>query len=360
MAGLDETSEQVAAQIRAAAEQLSEAERIFREETTDDHRQQWPNIYRLEDATTFAQKVLALADPRTTRLSAATELASAATQAREAIAAAVDHGGGNLIESADRLLTTASQIEPGLVSPDVARNLEEIREEIEGTRHKIETQISETRAEVSIQKDQAFASINEDIQAVNARREVAEQQARELGVVTNAVAAENLAEAYAEVAKRTETQARAYTWGSIATYILSLAVAGIGIYTAKQTSQVETFVARAALGIPVALFGTYINSLASTHRREAWRLRHIELQIRTANPFLGLLETGRREETLAALAVRFFPGQEGVSFDGGGNAEVPELISLLRQLVLQQGAGITHGPSPPAAPQTPPQQATQQ
>lgn len=90
------------------------------------------------------------------------------------------------------------------------------------------------------------------------------------GLTTSAIAAENLANAYAEVVRKTEGQAKRYTWGSLLTYLFSILVAGVGIYTtAQHTSEVETFVARAALGIPFALFGTYINSLASNHRREA-------------------------------------------------------------------------------------------
>jgi hypothetical protein len=356
---LDPTSQQVANQLQDADNALAEAQRIFAEETTAEHREQWSNVYRLESATKLSQSILAIADPRITRPEASTELVGSAEQARDAIRAAVDSGGGDLIGSANRLLAASSQIEPGPVPPDVARKLDEIRAEIESTRSKIEAQISDAGTEVADKKERAFASIGEAVDAVNTRREAAEQQASELGLTTSAIAAENLANAYAEVVRKTERQAKRYTWGSLLTYLFSILVAGVGIYTtAQHTSEVETFVARAALGIPFALFGTYINSLASNHRREAWRLRHIELQIRTANPFLGLLDSERREETLAALAIRFFPGQEGVSFDGERNAELtPEVITLLRQLLVQQGSAATPGPSKPAGSQTAPQQA---
>lgn len=139
MAALDQTSEQVASLLRGAQAQLSEAEAIFSNETTDQHRDQWSNVYRLESATKHAQKVLEVADPRITQPAAAEELVGAATQARDAIRAAVDSGGGDLIGSANRLLAATAQIEPGLPSPDAAERLDQIQGEIKEKRKALET-----------------------------------------------------------------------------------------------------------------------------------------------------------------------------------------------------------------------------
>ncbi|HEX6781303.1 MAG TPA: hypothetical protein VF125_04650 [Solirubrobacterales bacterium] len=217
-----------------------------------------------------------------------------------------------------------------------------MRSEIDRTRAETRSQIGEAAAEVSGQKEQAFAAINEAVEAIATRREAADQQASELGLVTSHIAAENLANTYAVEAKRTEQQAKRYTWGSLAVGVLSVAVTVVGLLTVKEESSFQTVIGHAAFGIPVGLLAAYINSLASNHRLEAWRLRHIELQIRTANPFLGLLDTARREETLAALALRFFPGQDGVTFDGNGNAmAAPELIELVRALLQKQGSNAS-------------------
>lgn len=116
----DETSEQVATRLSEAQVVLSETERILDEETTAQHKTQWPNVYRLESATRHAQKILVLADPGVTKLAAAEELVASATQARDAIRAAVDSGGGDLIGSADRLLDATAQIKPGQISPEEA------------------------------------------------------------------------------------------------------------------------------------------------------------------------------------------------------------------------------------------------
>lgn len=334
---LDQVSQQVAEQMHTAGSALSEAERIFDEETTGEHRERWSNVYRLEAATKHAQAVLALIDPRVTPESAANELVASSEQARDAIRAAVDSGGGDLIGSANRLLSVTSQIQLGMTAW-----LDERREEIERSKRQIKTQIGEAAAEVTGQKDQAFTAINEAVEAIDVRRQAADQQASELGLVTSAIAAENLANTYATEAKKTEVQARRYTWGSLLIGVISVGVTVLGLVTAKEDSSLQAYLGHAAIGIPVALLAAYVNSLASTHRHEAWRLRHIELQIRTANPFLGLLDSGRREETLAALALRFFPGQEGVSFDGqGAGVPAPELIELLRAALPRRGGNST-------------------
>lgn len=323
---------------------MAEAERIFQTETTGAHREQWPNVFRLEAATKHARNVLAVAEPVITPLVAANELQASALQARDAIRAAVDSGGGDLTGSADRLINALDHIEPG-PSLEGLPGIAHLTAEIERTRASTKTQIGEAAAEVAGQRDQAFGAINEAVEAIDARREAADQQASELGLVTSHIAAENLADTYAVAAKRTEKQAKRYTWSSLGIGVLSVVVTIIGLLTVREASSFQTVIGHAAFGIPVALLAAYINNLASNHRREAWRLRHIELQIRTANPFLGLLERGRREETLAALALRFFPGQEGVSFDGNGNGmPAPELVELLRAILQRQGSIAASSP----------------
>jgi len=116
----DETSEQVANRLSEANGILSEAKRTLAEETTAQHRSQWPNVYRLEHATKHAQEILTLADPGITQESAVNELVASATQARDAIRAAVDSGGGDLIGSADRLLTATAQVMAGQLPPEGA------------------------------------------------------------------------------------------------------------------------------------------------------------------------------------------------------------------------------------------------
>lgn len=136
----DETSNQVANRLSEANGILSETKRILDEEATAQHRSQWPNVYRLESATKHAQKILSLADPGITQESAVSELVASAAQARDAIRAAVDSGGGDLIGSADRLLTATAQVMAGQLPPenvnatatDAVKRLQEVEHEIDG------------------------------------------------------------------------------------------------------------------------------------------------------------------------------------------------------------------------------------
>jgi hypothetical protein len=141
-APLDETSTQVATRLSETQGILAEAGRILEEETTAEHRDKWPNVYRLESATKHTQKALASADPRITQLAAAEEAVAAATQARDAIRAAVDSGGGNLVESADRLLNAATQVKPGPLSSEAVEaaveRLDEVQDEIAGRKKALE------------------------------------------------------------------------------------------------------------------------------------------------------------------------------------------------------------------------------
>lgn len=198
--------------------------------------------------------------------------------------------------------------------------------------------VADAAAEVSGQKEKAFQEIASDLEAVKERRSDADRQANELGVVTSAIAANNLAQDYAENAEKTEGQARRFTTASLIIGAVSVGISAYGLISVKAGSSFDTVLARAAFGLPVALLAAYVNNLATTHRREAWRLRHIELQIRTANPFLGLLDAERRRETLAALALRFFPGQEAISDSKDGESAPLDLIEALGKLLREQQA----------------------
>lgn len=203
-------------------------------------------------------------------------------------------------------------------------------------------QITNSAAEVSGQRDQAFEVINQGTAAIDERRKEAERQAEELGILTSSIAAENLADAYAKDASNTEQQSKRFTWGSLTVGAVAVVVSIFGSLTVTAGSSFDTVIAHAAFGLPVALLAAYVNSLATTHRREAWRLRHIELQIRTANPFLGLLDAERRKETLAALALRFCPGQENVTGDSAESTELQlDVLEALKTILREQRSAVT-------------------
>jgi hypothetical protein len=66
---------------------------------------------------------------------------------------------------------------------------------------------------------------------------------------------------------------------------------------------------KAGISIPFALLAAYLGRLGARFRQIAWRWRHVELQLRTAESYIGELDSDRRSSLIEALALRFFPGQ---------------------------------------------------
>jgi hypothetical protein len=93
---------------------------------------------------------------------------------------------------------------------------------------------------------------------------------------------------------------------------------------------IENALGKAALVIPLLAFAAYVGKLAGDHRRMAWHWRHVELQIRTADPFIAPLDDAPRKALLAALALRLFPGQAQDPQRGG--VEAPDPTTFLTEL----------------------------
>jgi hypothetical protein len=280
------------------------------------------------------------------------------SRAGEFARAAIDNGAN--LDVFNLIIQSTQQGEPPLVSellessrgpgPSGIRDRwEKLLERANADLDRIDTAANE----VAGQRDQAFETIRAETQTVEERRTDAERQAEELGLVTSTLASHNLADAYAQDAERTEHQARRYTLASLCIGLISVGISLYGLLTVHEGNGLDTALTRAAFGIPVALLAVYVNSLATTHRREAWRLRHVELQIRTANPFLGLLDAERRRETLATLALRFFPGQDNFLADSqDGQPPALELIDAVRSLLREQQpkAVVDQTAPPPTSP----------
>jgi hypothetical protein len=76
----------------------------------------------------------------------------------------------------------------------------------------------------------------------------------------------------------------------------------IAVFAFAQEHGAGATLTKASLTIPVLAFAAYISRLAAIHRRQAWRWRHIELQISTARP------GGRRHATTRLGAYRLSGG----------------------------------------------------
>lgn len=186
----------------------------------------------------------------------------------------------------------------------------------------------------------------EAIQA-NASR-IEEERARVEALVEEAtslvhgVTADHIAKAYADRATTTMRAAQRWTGAAIA---LALMAAGWGAYVAYHalTTPAGTtdVVERALVSVPTLIVAGYLASIAASNRRMGWHWRHIELQIRTAEPFIAHLDESTRNGLLAALAIRFFPGQGQDPQHSTGTNESLNLSDLIGQFLH----GLSPGPS---------------
>jgi hypothetical protein len=196
--------------------------------------------------------------------------------------------------------------------------------------------VDDIKASVSVvqaDRDRAAAAIAEHESHVSDDRSRMEDLVREVTDLANQGAAAHLANEYANQAERTETTAKRYTnWAIWAGGAAAVAAGVIAFFAFSTESGVGPVLTKAALALPILAFAGYIARLATIHRQQAWRWRHIELQIRTANPFVSPLPDEQRRILIAALALRFFPGQP-ISDNKSDSAETTDPVALLADLL---------------------------
>lgn len=209
------------------------------------------------------------------------------------------------------------------------------------------------------QRESASTQIAAEIEQARDRGAEIERLANDLGVLANVAGSVSLARSYADRAAHEERLANRYTYAWLGLAALSVVSAGvIAFLTLNEHTSVSTAAQRAAFAIPVALFAAVISRLAHAYRQQAWKLRHVELQIKTSNPFLAGLDESDRKKVLADLALRFFPGQSvpdgqpplsDTSVDPAIYQLTPEqLVDVL--IRAAQGGRV---PQPPTTPESP-------
>lgn len=342
-------SKKVAERLREAKSILSEAEQIFTEETTSEHRNKWPNFYRLESATRYTQRVLAHADPRITRKAIAEELVTAATKARDIAKQAVDTGGGSLIDAAESLLTAIAQIAPSPLSPDeadsVVARLDEVKGDVEGKQREIDELIKGHDAKfeeaiakgterfadsvqgISAEMDSARAAFDE--RAQEARNHVAELEAEiaqtAAGLGGRAVAIDNEEESR-------EQSRLALIW-TIVTIVFAAAAAGVPLVLGVEDSQqsIEAVVGTITVGLILAGAATYAGGVARHHRQRAATASRLAIELNAFGPFIAPLEKADRDDLRSTIVWRFFGPPETVKQEVDGAPEPgPGIIEALR------------------------------
>jgi len=379
----DEISGQVSERFRQAQKLLAETEQILDDETTSEHRTQWPNVYRLENAAKHAQRVLRLADPGTTQLSAADELVASATQARDAIRAAVDSGGGNLIGSADRLLNAIAQLEPQLGESDesaaeILSRLNEIQGEIENRKSQIDAQLGELGGTIDQQRgrlDQAIENNQKQFSEAQERRNEEHRQLlsdvearttelekqlkggfeeaasgaqeraeetlnalqRELvkaQEITSFVGGTSTAAGYGKEANAQKKIADGLRWLAIFFGLLAAGLAVWAVIHAEQQNNppLSVVLAKAVGSLVFAGLAGYVATQSGHHRLREEQARRRELDLLALPAFIATLPEEEKEEITGQVASRIFLSQATTSNgipEAALNKESISLIGLL-------------------------------
>ena len=171
----------------------------------------------------------------------------------------------------------------------------------------------------------AVDSIAQHEQAIREEVSRLSKLGRRVERLSHEEAADTLGKQYAAEAKRNE---RAATWFTTGAILVGASAAFLAAYfTLKHINDnsmaVEGLV-KGTIAIPIAVFATYLGRQAGRFREVAWRWRHVELQIKTADPYISELPDDRRLAMTETLAARFFPGQSlNVEGGTGGSEALP-------------------------------------
>lgn len=219
-------------------------------------------------------------------------------------------------------------------------------------------EIGDAAVAAATERDRVMKDMDEQQREVAGQREAVERLVSEVGGLANKAGGLVLANDYGERANTIEARAN---WATVISIVLAVLIAILAIVLAvdawKDVEPLRSALQKAPITVPFLLLNIYIARLAHGFREEAIKLRHIELQIRTANPFLGALDPERRQAVLAMLALRFFPGQE-VAGSGKSPSEPtdpgqafaalltpPGSTGQMRQMPPSQDLGAEVGPS---------------
>jgi hypothetical protein len=208
-------------------------------------------------------------------------------------------------------------------------------------------QLGEVRAAVTsaaTERDRALEAIAAAREDVDRGRQDLLRLVEEVGGLAGIAGAKVQADDYGKRADKIERRANILTVTAVLLgTVIAVGALLLAIGAANAKDPLETALEKVPISIPLLLLNLYIGGLARAFRQEAVQLRHIELQIRTANPFLGALDEDRRKAVLAMLALRFFPGQPlPVPSD---TSEPPDVAAALGTLLAAPKAPAQPGPA---------------
>jgi hypothetical protein len=241
-------------------------------------------------------------------------------------------------DAAARLLETVAH-----PRPQTLRALEAIKSESETVLATLRT----AAATVEEDRSKAAKAIQEHADAVSQERERAQKLVTDTTRLVHDAAADHMAQSYA--ARAQSTLSAALGWTIAALVVATVAVGWgvyVGIHAASGAATTQTVVGKALVTVPLLALAAYLGNVAASTRRMGWHWRHVELQIKTAEPFIAELDDDTRKALQAALAIRFFPGQGQDPQHEGAQSETVDLSSVIAEVFRELRGGVR----PPANP----------
>jgi hypothetical protein len=210
-----------------------------------------------------------------------------------------------------------------------------------------ESRIKSAAEEVDSHRATALEEIQKSEESLEENRDRAKRLVEETDQLVHEASAATLAREYGRHAQAEEERADRFTRAAIlAGLVAAIGTAVIAYLAFSNESGVGAVLTKGALTIPLILFAGYVARLAGQFRRKAWGWRHVELQIQTSEPFIALLDDGPRKALLAALALRFFPGQSQAP-DGDAVADLGDPAAILNSLGFSPQQVSKKEPDPP-------------
>lgn len=204
--------------------------------------------------------------------------------------------------------------------------------------------VEQTAAAVAARRDETVTAFETLLATANGELAALQEVAQQAGVLASDTSAEVQAKEYGERAAVSEKRAGRFTTASISLAIaIALASLLLAVLSVSNSDKVGEGLQKAAFAIPFLVLNGYLIGLAREARREALRWRHVQLQLKAATPFLGVLDEERRKDVTALLALRFFPGQPLPDGADSGDAAAAD-ASALAALFTEKPAA----PNPPA------------
>jgi hypothetical protein len=208
----------------------------------------------------------------------------------------------------------------------------ELIAEAQGSREKITSNIALSEQA----RAQAVDRIEEHQATIRAEAERVMGLVDDTASLIQGAAAHHLANDYAQRANSARRTANLWTLATLLVGVMAIGLAAAFVLVGlSREHDVSDILTKAGISVPLLVLAAYLNRLGAEERRDARTWRHVELQIRTAQPYLANLPATTRDEVLAALALRFFPGQSQNPHAGEPDPAADDPLKLLRE--LQQG-----------------------